>query len=138
MKRLQRSPVGLLIPLDGSVTFCEKFVVRRREFLTSLLIQPAAPNIWVKIRTNYFQGSTVTTLTLHTKTPLLSLHSLTSAHNSYKCPQQFNKCPQHNPARFDSLKISILSFIHMPKTVKQSGMSATWTRSRFLFYFLQV
>ena len=32
VKRLQRSPTGKLIPLDGSVIFCEKFVVRGREF----------------------------------------------------------------------------------------------------------
>ena len=32
VKRRQRSPTGQLIPLDGSVTFCEKFVVRGREF----------------------------------------------------------------------------------------------------------
>ena len=27
VKRHQRSPTGYLIPSDGSVTFCEKFVV---------------------------------------------------------------------------------------------------------------
>ena len=32
LKRWQRSPTGQLIPLDGFVTFCEKFVVRGREF----------------------------------------------------------------------------------------------------------
>ena len=31
VKRRQRS-LGTLIPLDGSVTFCEKFVVRGRTF----------------------------------------------------------------------------------------------------------
>ena len=29
--RAQRSPTGLLIPLDGSVTFCERFVVSGRK-----------------------------------------------------------------------------------------------------------
>ena len=32
VKRRQRSQTGQLIPLDGSVTLCEKFVVRGREF----------------------------------------------------------------------------------------------------------
>ena len=32
MKRLQRSPTRYLIPSDGCVSFCEKFVVRGREF----------------------------------------------------------------------------------------------------------
>ena len=32
VKRWQRSLTGKLIPLDGSITFCEKFVVRGREF----------------------------------------------------------------------------------------------------------
>ena len=32
VKRLQRSPTGQLILLDGCVSFCEKFVVREREF----------------------------------------------------------------------------------------------------------
>ena len=32
VKRRQRSPNGLLNPLDGSVTFCERFVVRGSEF----------------------------------------------------------------------------------------------------------
>ena len=32
VKPQQRSPTGLLIPLVGSVTFCEKFVFRGREF----------------------------------------------------------------------------------------------------------
>ena len=31
VKRLQRSPTGLLIPLDGSVNPCEKLVIRGRE-----------------------------------------------------------------------------------------------------------
>ena len=32
VKHGQRSPTGYLIPLDGSVAFYEKFVVRGREF----------------------------------------------------------------------------------------------------------
>ena len=32
VKGLQRSPTGQLIPLDGSVNFCKKSVVRGREF----------------------------------------------------------------------------------------------------------
>ena len=32
VKCLKRSSTGLLIPLDGSITFCEKFVVKGREF----------------------------------------------------------------------------------------------------------
>ena len=32
VKRLQRSPTGLMIPLDGFLSFYEKFVVRGREF----------------------------------------------------------------------------------------------------------
>ena len=31
-KPLQRLPTGQLIPLDGCAIFCEKFVVRVREF----------------------------------------------------------------------------------------------------------
>ena len=32
VKPRQRLPTGLMIPLDSSVRFCEKFVVRRKEF----------------------------------------------------------------------------------------------------------
>ena len=32
VKILERSPTGLLIPLDDSVTFCETFMLREREF----------------------------------------------------------------------------------------------------------
>ena len=32
VKLLQRSPTRYLIPLDGCVSFCVKFVVRGREF----------------------------------------------------------------------------------------------------------
>ena len=35
--RLQRLPTGLLIPIDGSVNFCGKFVVRERKSPLSVL-----------------------------------------------------------------------------------------------------
>ena len=46
VKRQQRSLTGLLIPLDGSVSFCEKFVDRGRELWRLPLVVYTTDKVW--------------------------------------------------------------------------------------------
>ena len=61
-----------------------------------------------------------------------SHHYDISHNNDTTVARHFNKCPRHKPAKFEGLKISILSFIHAPPDTKAGQAERDMEEKRWI------